>query len=203
MNAWNRTLFISALALALTAFGCGDDSTTPPTDAATDTSGGGDTGGGDTGGGGGDSAMGDGGMCTPIGMECRMPGDYIGGMMDQCNNADDIAAVNREDYGDMMNESLTDLASACGQSCIADPDLVACTTTCVVEASEMAVSSGCAVCYAASVACAAELCIGDCLTAPDSPECLACLEGDNDCCFDCISEADTCAGFDLSDPPTM
>jgi hypothetical protein len=116
---------------------------------------------------------------------------------------DDIAAVNRSDYGDMMDQDLTDLASDCGVGCVADPNIVECTAACVVEAAEMAVSAGCATCYAASVACAAELCIGVCLTAPDSMECRDCIEGDNECCFDCTAEANSCAGFDLSDPPAM
>jgi len=192
MNAWNQILFIAALAFALTAFGCGDDDT--PTDTGIADTGGGDTGGGDTGG---DGAV----PCEATGMMCPAPGDYTMGMTGNCDNAGDIAAVNREDYGDMSDQDVSDLAGDCGVGCIADPNIVGCTATCVVAATGDEISMECAICYSAAVACGAERCIGVCLAAPDSEECGACISGDNDCCFDCGMEASVCAGFDLSMPP--
>jgi hypothetical protein len=179
----NRTLFALVLAGPLAAFGCGDDS-------------GMGTDGGMMvidGGPGMDAPGTDGGMC-------RTDDDYYSGT-DNCNNADDITAYMREDYGATMDQDVSDIAAACGRgtclTMVGSAGFAGCVATCVEDMTD--VSAACSTCVAASVACSADNCLTECISPTTMDECNACRLGANDCSANCAMMFYTCSGLPM--PP--
>jgi hypothetical protein len=116
---------------------------------------------------------------------------------DHCTNAADYTAVMRTDYGSTMDQSASDLAGACGRSmCLAmigTPGFAGCVADCVSTMSGFAISSACATCYGASVACSADHCLTVCLSGGSA--CDACRYGDNACGIDCAQIFYDCSGL--------
>ncbi|MBX3251772.1 MAG: hypothetical protein KF901_31630 [Myxococcales bacterium] len=115
-----------------------------------------------------------------------------------CTNPSDGPAIMRADYGPMMDKSVANIATEQGTACALGGStgdaLQSCTRDAIVEQTEMAVSSGCADCFALSVRCSVENCISVCVADPTGTECIACRCGDNAAMEDCDQAFRDCSG---------
>jgi len=111
----------------------------------------------------------------------------------------DARRIGRSIHGPDGTQTVDDVAESCGIGCIADPDLVGCTASCVVA--ETDITLGCARCYGGSFACGAENCIGECLADPGGPACIGCRCGDNPVGINCIGQFDVCTGVTMTACP--
>ena len=155
-----------ALMLALALVGCGDDD-----------GGGGDAGGGDDGG-------------TP-GEDAGPPG--------MCENSADMSGL-MADYMVMgETQDVPTITGNCARMCALmggdDMTMATCIRTCITDNTMMMISQPCIGCLLASVACARDNCLSDCLSDPSAPQCLACQCGDNDMMINCRTVFSDCAGF--------
>ncbi|MBI2892646.1 MAG: hypothetical protein HYY06_03780 [Deltaproteobacteria bacterium] len=73
-----------------------------------------------------------------------------------------------------------------------------CVADCIVDATESAISQGCANCYEDSAYCAAGQCLALCIGEPDEPECVACR-----CDQGCVAIFESCSGIATTDCQTM
>lgn len=178
--------------LAVTLIGCGGGGGTPATD-----SGGGDTGRADadpadTGGadtGGADRDAGPEDASADSG-----PDADSGPSGAACMNAADLGICASCTATGCTNECPNDrgaagaVANTCGFGCAEDPDAVACTKACVVDAAGL--SSGCADCHVTATLCMIASCLPQCL-APSSDACAECKETAG-----CSAAFLACAGFE-------
>lgn len=187
MKAWNRTLIavVGLVALANVVAACGDDDkktptdTTQPTDTLTQ-----------------DTLVED--TLVADSNEADTTADTTPAVTDQCTNAEDLARITDDTKADPA-----DIAAKCALgTCIgslSDPDaLETCTSDCMRDGTSDLGADGltadCRGCYAASVRCTAEKCLGECAGGADAPGCVSCRETKG-----CTPEFFTCSGLT---PPT-
>jgi hypothetical protein len=107
-----------------------------------------------------------------------------------CDPKGEGACQSANDCPTVESGKAREAASDCGISCL-DNDAEkekTCAETCVVK--ETSLSTGCAECYVAIVACSREHCLAPCLADPESKACFDC-QVENDC----RSVFDTCSGL--------
>lgn len=135
------------LALATACGGDDDNGTTTTT---------GGTGGTTSTGSGGSAGMGEGG--SPENVECDPKGSGV------CQNEMDCPVV--------ASGAARQASQLCGVACLEDDDPGKCSVNCIVDTAE--ISSACAACYTATVACATEKCFNECIEDPASDKCKKC-----------------------------
>jgi hypothetical protein len=84
----------------------------------------------------------------------------------RCAPATDVALI--------CTGNVATIAGTCGVGCAVQPVAMfkSCATTCI--RSMVSLTTGCAGCYADTVACTQQLCLNQCLANPSSPLCLQC-----------------------------
>jgi hypothetical protein len=151
--------------------------------------GGGATGGGGTAGGSGGTAGGD-GAAGSTGHACDNPSDSV---------AVDASYPTVGPDGGTIEMPLNRIARQCGLDCLVEPDpekQKECVIACLADATEGALSAGCAACVAATVECARIPCLNSCLDPNDWEGCQACLCGENSTGKNCLKDAyEPCAGI--------
>ena len=103
-------------------------------------------------------------------------------MVDMCTSDADMAIIG----GGTVD--VTAEATTCGMGCLSDADPGTCSVTCLTGST--GVSDGCAGCYAASVVCTIDKCVGQCAIDPASEECMTCRTENG-----CISDFFACSGL--------
>jgi hypothetical protein len=113
-----------------------------------------------------------------------------------CTSATDKAAV--DGTTKWNNKTIKEIVS--GQAaCLVDPKPEECIVKAVKTAVNNEVSDGCITCYAKSAMCTVENCLAaGCVTAPTATACVKCQCGDNTKKVNCIQAFADCSGV----PPT-
>jgi hypothetical protein len=100
--------------------------------------------------------------------------------VDACTNSSDQSIIDGTDvYGE---------AASCAMGCMSASDMIACVRPCLVDATGL--SEACATCYAATVRCSFDNCLGECAMDPESAECQSCIEESG-----CQEEFEACSGI--------
>jgi hypothetical protein len=124
-----------------------------------------------------------GGTCGSCdgGQVCTAQGECVGA----CLGGADAAVINTTDVKGIF--------ASCGAACYVgtDAEVSACVTECMLTDTEL--SEACAGCFAYRVYCFNNQdCKWDCPGAPNSPDCVECLDREG-----CIASFETCSGFTL------
>jgi hypothetical protein len=166
---------ISALALvtvtAVGIAGCSgddDDDTAKPTAGRSSTGGEPATNGGTPGTNGGEPAT-NGGTPGTNGGEPATNGGASGNVM--CDPTADGVCQNEMDCPFVVDGTARIEAGKCGQGCLSSGD-ENCSRDCILDMLDM--SSGCAQCYADTVACTIKNCLGACINDPEAAACKEC-----------------------------
>ncbi len=117
-----------------------------------------------------------------------------------CDNASDRAALDATyPDGSGAERTIQQIARDCAFECLGEPEAEqeACANECIARESD--VSAGCASCVTASVGCARDYCITDCLSDPDGMACLACRCGGNPESINCLDVFTACSGVESDD----
>ena len=88
---------------------------------------------------------------------------------------------------------VTTIAGELALECLLADDLAACVADGVAE--QTGLTDGCAGCYGALMACAADLCLDECVNEPGGPDCSSCVEAN------CNDDFIACSGLDQPSPP--
>jgi len=99
-----------------------------------------------------------------------------------CTNPEDMAIIESPDI------DVDDVAATCGTGCIADPNPVECTSTCLQE--DIGLSEECADCFGGIVFCTIDHCLTQCMLDPEGDPCRTCLADAG-----CIDDFQTCSGI--------
>jgi hypothetical protein len=116
-------------------------------------------------------------------------GDAFGDVT--CRPAGDGACQNADDCPKVESGAARMKASECGVGCLGMGDAdeqATCAEACLVD--ETMLTTGCAECYVAIVACSREHCLSPCYADPESKECFDCQVAN-----DCRSAFDECSGL--------
>jgi len=100
--------------------------------------------------------------------------------VDACDNTADLAIIGSVD--------VETAAINCGMTCIAEPDLSACTADCLQ--SSPGLSADCSECYGDLVECAVTNCFSECTADPTSIACTSCQDTAG-----CTATFDACSGL--------
>ncbi len=120
------------------------------------------------------------------------PAGTAGAQNVMCDPAGDGTCENDTDCPKVESGEARMSAQSCGLGCLQSADQEMCAVECIVD--DVAISEGCAACYAAAVKCAADHCLAQCASDPTSQACSDCQAEEG-----CRSAFDTCSGLPPQD----